>query len=295
MNEKEVGVLKHPTLKKVKNAALDAVCLIGGSVLYSIALLSFAAPNHIAPGGASGIATVVNYLWGLPIGAVVLVVNVPLLILGWKFLGSKFIVKTAVGTVVMSVAIDVLSPLLPVYKGDRLLAALYGGALAGAGLVLFFLRGATSGGTDILVRLLQKRYPFLSMGRVVLMVDLVVILIAAAVYRSIDSALYAVVYIFVSSKVIDEVLYGTGNGKLVTIVTRKGPEIAAAILEKMSRGVSVLPVEGGYTGEKKSMLYCALRKTEFVKLKKIVKTYDPEAFVVIMEANEIIGQGFNTD
>ncbi|MCC8023634.1 MAG: YitT family protein [Clostridiales bacterium] len=277
-------------MDKVRAWALDILFYIVGGIIYGVSLMMFATPNQIAPGGASGIATVLNYLFGLPVGTMVLLINIPLLFLGWRYLGKQFIQKTAVATVVVSVTIDLVGLIPVTYQGDLLLASLYGGLLAGAGLGLFFMRGATSGGTDIVVRLLQKRWPFLSVGRFVLIVDTAVVLFAAVVFRDVESALYAMIFIFITSRVIDSFLFGQVNGKVVTIITTKEEEISREITENFARGLTVLDVRGGYTKENKVMIYCAVRNTQVVALSKAVRLHDPDAFMVISEAGEVIGQ-----
>lgn len=275
---------------KAGKAALDLLFFLAGSILYSIGIICFAAPNNIAPGGVSGLATVLNYLWQLPIGVLVLLINIPLLLLGWKKLGTVFIGKTAVATVILSVTLDVLALFMPKYTGDPLLASIYGGFMGGAGLALFFIRGATSGGTDIVVRLLQKKFPYLSTGRFVLLVDMAVVLFAAVVYWNVESALYAIIYLFISSQLIDQILFGQVNGKVLTIITTKGKEVGKMINTDFSRGVTVLHAKGGYTEEEKTMIYCAVRKNQVTFIVRAVREIDPKAFVVVSKADEIAGE-----
>ena len=279
----------------LKESIIDVIVWTAGCVIYAVSLNAFTAPNNIAPGGVSGLSTLINHIFGAPIGITILILNIPLFVVGWKYLGLKFILKTAIVTVMLSVIIDVLGLYLPTYNGDKLLAAIFGGLLSGAGLSLIFLRDATSGGTDILARLMQLKYPHLSMGRVILFSDFLIVSLSAVVYWSIESALYAVITMFVNARVIDSVLYGTGNGKVLMIVTDSADEIAASITKHMKRGVTILPVKGGYTGKEKSMLYCAVRHSEVARLNKAVYQYDPNAFITVLEAGEIIGQGFNKD
>jgi len=200
---------------KIKNIAqksgaarliVDFFCWLLGCAIYSVSLNMFIAPNRIAPGGVTGVATLLNYVFHTPIGVMILVLNVPLFILGWRYIGLKFILRTAAVTVMLSVVVDATAPFIAPYHGDRLLAALIGGVLGGAGLSIVFVRGATTGGTDIAARLLRKKKPHMSMGRVILMIDALLISAAMLVYRSVESGLYSVVFIFVSTRVIDSVL-----------------------------------------------------------------------------------------
>ena len=283
---------KNITGSKVWNLLLDNLAWLLGCFLYAVSVIVFAVPNEIAQSGITGLAIIFNALFNTPIGLLYFLLNIPLIIAAWRLLGWKFVAKTLWVTVLLSVMLDALKPFLPVYRGDRLLAALYCGALSGAGLALVFMRGATTGGTDILARLVRKRWAHISLGRVILVADIAVVLTAAIVYKSAESALYAAIVIFISSQVIDYIIYGTGNGKSLMVVTDKATEIAKAITGQLKRGVTILPVQGGYTGHHKSMLICAVRSSEVSRLTKLIMEYDPSPFIIVTEAGEIIGEGF---
>lgn len=276
-------------MKKIRNFATDLLFYILGSAVYSVGVLCFASPNNIAPGGATGIATVLNYLFSLPIGMTVLAINTPLILLAWKFLGIKFIEKTAVATVVMSVMLDVLKPFLPHYNGDRLLAAVFGGICAGAGLAIFFLRNATSGGTDILAFLLLKKYPNISTGRIVFIIDMAIVVLSGVAYKNAESSLYALIYIFISTQLIDKLMYGQMNAKALTIITKKPDEVVNVITTEISRGATVIDAKGGYTNEKKTIIYCVVRKNQTVEVTRRVKRCDDAAFIIISQADQVIG------
>lgn len=276
-------------MKKIRNFATDLLFYILGSAVYSVGVLCFASPNNIAPGGATGIATVLNYLFSLPIGMTVLAINIPLILLAWKFLGIKFIEKTAVATVVMSVMLDVLKPFLPHYNGDRLLAAVFGGICAGAGLAIFFLRNATSGGTDILAFLLLKKYPNISTGRIVFIIDMAIVVLSGVAYKNAESSLYALIYIFISTQLIDKLMYGQMNAKALTIITKKPDEVVKVITTEFSRGATVIDAKGGYTNEKKTIIYCVVRKNQTVEVTRRVKRCDDAAFIIISQADQVIG------
>jgi len=280
------------TQSSVKELLLDnLLCFIGGA-LYTASILIFAVPNGIAQSGLTGVSIMLNSLLNTPVGLTYLLLNIPLLLAAWLFLGWKFVAKTLWVTVIVSVMFDVMTPFLPAYTGDKLLAALFCGALSGAGLALVFMRGATTGGVDILARLFRKKWPHISMGRVILVSDVIIVVAAAVVYKSAESALYAAIVIFVCSQVIDYVLYGTGNGKMLMVVTDHATEISKAVTTELKRGVTILPVQGGYTGHHKSMLICAVRSSEVSKLNRIIRQYDDNPFIIISEAGEIVGEGF---
>ncbi len=293
MEPREFGRLRKRG-SAVREGVTDVLMWIIGCLLYAAAMNVFNVPNQIAPGGVSGIAMLLNHLFHTPIGLMVLAINVPIFLIAWKFLGWRFLLNSMIATVLLSVSIDVTAPFLPAYQGDRLLAALFGGVLSGAGMALIFIRGATTGGVDIISRLLRRKWPHLPMGRLIMFCDLVVVAAAWIVYGNMESALYAIIVIFVSGQVIDYIMYGTGNGKMLFVVTTHAKEIADAVTKEMHRGVSILPVRGGYTGEDKNMLICAVRSSEVARLSRIIRRIDQNPFIVVAEAGEILGEGFKT-
>ena len=276
---------------KMKEYFIDAGFFIVGSLLYAVAIKFFIAPNHIAPGGITGISTILNYLYGTPIGTMILILNIPLLILSIIIIGGEFTIKTVVSTVLISVAIDAF-PFFPVYKGNMLLASVYGGVLSGAGLALVFLRGSTTGGSDLASRLIRKKMPHISMGRMIMAIDVCVIISATIAYRNFEIALYSIISIFTSSKVIDNILYGADNGKLYMIISDKDKEICETVTAELKRGITLIKSKGYYTGKDRELLMCAVRRHEAAKLISIVRQIDPFAFVITTEAGAIIGEGF---
>lgn len=284
-----------PDLKNtVWEITKDLLYYAVGSVLCAVSVTMFTAPNHIAPGGVTGLSTVINYLTGLPIGVMGLVLNIPIFIWAIMRIGYKLVAKTIVATVFYSAAIDLIDLVSPTYTGNPMLASVFGGLLGGAGLALVFMRGSTTGGTDLVARLLNHRIRFISMAKLMLGVDFVVVLISALAYRSIESALYATISIFVSSRIIDTILYGTdeGTGKVMFIVSEKNEQIAKEILNDVGRGVTFLDSRGAYTGREGEVLLCAAWRYEVVKIKDIVRSIDKNAFLIIGDAGEISGEGF---
>lgn len=279
---------------RLLNGAKDFSFFLVGSLIYAVSVTAFTAPNQIAPGGITGISTMLNYVWGLPIGTLSLVLNLPIFAWGIIEIGYKLVAKTIVATVLTSIAIDLSTLVLPAYHGDPMLAAIYGGILQGIGLSLVFMRGGTTGGTDMTARLLGKHFRHLSMGKLMMAIDLVVIVISAAVFNSIESALYAIITIFVSTKLIDAILYGTdaGTGKMLFIMSGKNPEIAQAILHEVKRGVTVLMSRGAYSGREGEVLLCAVRRYEVYIVKDVVQRVDEDAFIIVGDAGEISGEGF---
>jgi uncharacterized membrane-anchored protein YitT (DUF2179 family) len=262
-------------------------------LLYAVSVNCFSAPNDIAPGGLVGVATMIHYVVpSAPIGFTILILNVPLLVAAWLCISRTFTVRTMLCTVLSTVVIDTLTPFLPIYQGDMFLVSVMGGVFLGVGLGLIFLRGGSTGGTEIVARLLERRLPYVPVGRLMLMVDAVVILASAFVFENIESAMYAVVLTFVASTLIDALVYGGAGGKLVLIFSKRQEEITAAVLQTIHRGITKLRSRGGYTGEESEVLLCAVRRTQLYPLRQLVAKIDPAAFMVIASAEEVLGKGF---
>lgn len=287
------SALKIKTINNsLKNIIIDLAWWTLGSILFSIAINVFTAPNDITVGGFSGIATVLNYLFDIPIGFCVFLLNVPLFLISFSKLGYKFLINTVIATFETSFFIDLFAPFLKAYSGDKLLSAIFGGVLLGAGLGLIFWHGATTGGTDILAKLLRLKFAHLSMGRVMLMIDLIIVLLSFLAYRSIEAILYALVTIFVSTQAIDLVSSGFSHSKTVLIVTEHGEEIANEILYSLDRGVTILNAYGGYTKNEKQILFCAVRANDVPQFSKLVTKKDKNSFMVVTDADDIVGEGF---
>lgn len=278
---------------KLRHILSDTALILGGAALFSVGVNMFSVPNGIVQGGLTGVSTMLNHILPvIPIGLSVFVLNVPLFIISFMRLGKAFVLKTLGATAVFSVLIDAGAAFIPPYRGDVLLAALFCGVLSGAGLGAVLLAGATTGGTETAALLVRQKKPHSSVGSIMLVFDLVVITLSWAVFGKPENVMYAAVTLFVSSKTIDLVLYGAGHSKLVFIVTEKGEMLAGKITGLLKRGVTSVPVTGGYTGKKKTLLLCAVRASEAALLSRITKEADPQAFTVITEAGEVLGRGF---
>ena len=290
-------ILKNRFSKRAPwvDVLLDIIVCGLGCCSFALSVNAFTAPNKIAPGGFTGIGTLVNYLLNVPIGAVILALNIPLFIIAWKLLGKKFIIKTIIVTIAFTIIIDLFSTFVPAYEGDKILASLFGGVLEGIGLSLIFTRGTTSGGTDVLAKLIRLKWPHISMGQIILIGDVIVVAASSIVYRSLESALYAIIVIFVSTRVIDFVLYGTGHGKMLLVFTNHAQDISKAITSELHRGVSIVDATGAYTGEDRKMLICAVRSNEVARVTKIVRHFDEQPFILVSEVGEILGEGFKMD
>ncbi len=272
----------------------DSLIVLAGTAIYAVGLYYFVEPSNTAPGGVSGIALLVNYATGFPVGITSALINFPLLILGLIFLGKEFILKTLLSVASFTVIYDyILTPLhFPYYDGERLMASLFGGIVTGIGLGLVFYAAGSTGGTDIVTKLVQRRFPHMQLGRILLIVDLLIVGASIIVYRSIESALYAIIVIYANTQLINVVVYGNDSGRLLYILSNHYREITDGILSTIDRGVTLLEGEGGYTGEEKKVILCALRKNEYHKVKKLVRSIDPNAFIIAAESFEVEGEGF---
>lgn len=271
---------------------IDGLFYFVGSILYALSVNIFTAPNNIAPGGLTGVATLLKYLFHLPIGTVMLVMNIPLLIAAWRHLGLGFTVRTTIATAMVSIIIDLTAPYIPPFQGDILLTVLSGGFLSGVGLGLIYMRGGTTGGSEIAARLLELKFRHIPIGQLILIVDATVVIASAFVYHNVESALYAVICILVSSVLMDTLIYGRRKGKMLLIVSKKEKEIADDILHSLDRGVTMLKAVGAYTGEDKHVLLCAVRPSEVYVLRTLVYDRDPQAFIMVTTTDEVLGEGF---
>ncbi len=276
----------------VKSLIIDVIFYIIGSIIYSIAIPMFIAPAHISPGGFTGIALILNYLLNVPTGLTVLILNIPLIIISFRKFGADFILRTAIATVIVSLTLDISEKYIKAFSGDIILCALFGGILVGLGLGIVILRGATTGGVDIIGKFVNFKYPHISIGKVILFGDAVVVAASAICYRDFSGALYSGVTMFVTSVVLDRVLYGADKGKLVYIITDNAAPICDRILTQISRGVTKINASGAYTGKEKEILMCAVRRQEVSLIHSLVKAADNEAFIIVCEAGEILGRGF---
>ena len=261
-------------------------CIIGGAA-YPLFLM----PNNIAPGGLSGLAMILNYLFQWPVGMTSLIMNIPLFMVGYKTMGRVFVVRSLIATVLFSLAIDYL-PLAPM-STDPLLGTLYGGILLGIGLGFILRGGATTGGTDMCARMVHKYLPFMSVGMFLFLIDCVVV-IAAWIFIGSSEALYALICIFVSGKAVDMVMLGLSSNKACFVISDQWERVSQRLLTEMERGVTQLTAKGAYTGKDRPVVLCVLPPQEVARLKEIVRQEDERAFMFITEAHEALGEGFSS-
>ncbi|GHV37953.1 membrane protein [Clostridia bacterium] len=279
---------------RVLRIVLDYLLIFVGASLYAFAAAAFIRPINAPLGGVSGIAQIISELTPLPMGIMIIAMNIPLFAVSWKGMGRRFIIQTGLSMGWSSVLIDLLSGKIPQLTDNPLLASLYGGVIMGAGLGLVFSRGATTGGTDIISKLIHKKHEHLAMGRVNMVCNAVVIAVASVIFQSIESALYAIVIQYVSATVIDAILHGMDNANCALIVTTDADGMAKAINEKLRRGVTGLYGEGMYTKAQHVVLMVAVRNHELGGLKRLVYQYDSGAFIIMLNASEVTGKGFKS-
>ncbi len=282
-------IIDHNKSTKKENI-FSYLQIIVGCILGGAAYPLFLTPGSIAPGGLTGLAMVINYLFHWPVGTVTLILNMPLFIFGWKFMGKRFILRTLIATLLFSLLIDLL-PLKPL-TDDPLLSAIFGGVLLGIGLGLILRGEATTGGTDMLARMIHRSVPAISTGMFLMALDCAVVIVAAVAIGT-TQALYAIICIYISSKVIDTVMIGFSGNKACFIISTRSEVIMNRILTEMERGVTELSAKGGYTGEDRPTLMCVVSRMEVTAIKNIVRDEDENAFMIVVDAHEAIGDGFS--
>ena len=275
--------------QNIKNIVVEYFFVILGAAVIALGFNLFLFPNQVASGGVSGISTILNGLFGWNAGLVQYAFNIPLFIAGVLILGKSFGFKSLLGTLALPFFV-ILTEDWEVATTDPLLASIFGGIVVGLGIGLVFKGKASTGGTDLLAQIITK-YTGLTLGTSVLIID-GVIAVSAAIVFDLERGLYAIVALFVTTKTIDVIQMGFSQSKMVYIITNKQDEVRDAIYRDVNRGVTKLPAVGGYTGEERPVIMVVVYQTEFTKLKQVVKTVDPSAFVIVSDAYEVLGEGF---
>lgn len=249
-------------------------------------------PNNIVSGGLTGVAQILNLLTGLPVGVMVAVMNVPLFVVAWRKFGLRFIIYSLIGTAACSLFYDLFALVDLALTNDMLLAAICGGLLYGLGFGLVYHTGATTGGSDIGARLLKRKYPHINFGTISLAIDAAVVIAFAVVFRRFDSAMYTIIMMYVSSRIVNLILYGTLNAGVCYIITVLPERICAAIGAELGRGATILRGEGGYSGEERAVILCAVKRQQVPTLRRLVSEIDGNAFVIVTESHEVFGENF---
>ena len=279
--------------ESLRKTLLAYVWITLASVIYAIGFNWCYEPNQIGFGGITGVAQIINAVlpWA-PIGTVVIILNAPLFLLGWRLLGGHLLLSSLYAMFISSLAIDLLHMVYTFQPMDPVLATIYGGVLMGGSLGIVFLQGATTGGTDLIARLLKLKLAWLPMGKLLMVIDLVVILAVAAAFGNMYSALYGVVALYLSAKVMDMVLYGLDTAKVAYIISQAPQTIAYRLTRELDRGVTILQGRGAWSGQDKEVLMCAFKQRQIVAMKRMVKEIDPDAFLIVCDAHDVMGEGF---
>ena len=271
---------------------LAYVKIVTGAVLYAVGFQFFMYPNSIITGGVTGIAMIINFLTEFPVGVLTIIINVPLFAVSWKKFGLSFMARSLVGMLQSSALVDVLAMFPVNITQQPLLAAIFGGLIKGLGLGLIASANGTTGGIDIVAKFLRVKYQHINFGTLVMLLDIGVILLFVVIFGKYESAMYAMITMFIVSKVIDFVLYGAVNSKVCYIISDASDEIQRAITERLKRGVTLLNGVGAYSGTEKDVILCVIKQQQIVDLRKVIKEFDESAFVIISDSREVFGNGF---
>lgn len=293
ISKEQQNEIQYEEKKTLKRRCIDYVSITAAAAIYAVAVSLFLDPNSLAPGGVTGIAIILNRITGLETGTWMFVINLPILVLGmWKF-GWLFILSTLYCTAMMSAFTNLLASVGALTR-DPLLASLVGGALMAVSLGMIFKAGATSGGTDIIVKLLRLKLPHLKTGLLFLLTDAVIVTASAFVFKNIDTALYAGLVVFINSVLLDMVLYGRDGAKMFFIISDCHQVIVKRLVEELDISATYISGQGAYSGMDKKVILCVVKKHLSPKLEEIVRQEDPKAFTIIASATEIYGEGYKS-
>lgn len=279
-------------MKKAAATLIWVGKILLGSALFALGFDLFLEPNELNAGGISGLAMIFVHVTKLgSVGLISMILNVPLFLLGGKKIGKRFFLGSFIGAFATSLFLDLFAR-IPVPGTDVLLSAIYGGILAGAGLGIVFVVGASTGGSDIVVRLLKQRYRNVPIGKISMALDVLIVSLTGLVFRDVTRALYGGIALFATSKIIDAVVYSFDYSKVAMIISKQYAAIAAQIVEKLDRGVTYLDGQGYYSGQDTKVILTAVKKQQLAELKELITEIDPDAFIILQEAHQVLGDGF---
>ena len=284
-------------MERVSNIYLRRIIqyffVLVGSAVYAAGFEFFMFPNSIVSGGVTGIAMIINYFSNLPVGVLTILLNIPLFVFAWRSFGREFMLNSLIGMAVSSAFVDLVAVGGVVLTRDPMLASIIGGAIKGAGLGVIYYVGATTGGIDIVAKILRRRFPQINFGTIVLLLDVVIISAYALILGNYESAMYSVIAMFVVSRVIDLILYGIDNSSLCYIISEKSEQLSAEITSgRLHRGVTILEGKGAYSHQEKQVIMCVIKRTQIGELRRLVRSIDEHAFFVVSDAKNVFGNGF---
>ena len=281
-------------LIKSKNFYVDILVIIIGSFIFFLGVNLFLSNDNLLSGGVTGIALILQYLWEVPSGITVFLLNIPLFFVSYKYLNKRFTIYTAIGMLSFSTALMITKPLSTLVQvDDMLLYCIYGGVLSGIGSGLIFYRNGSTGGTDIITMVIRKKYSNFDIGQVGFAFNLIIVTVSIFIF-GLPRALYTLISMFITSTILDKVLNGFTSKKLLLILTEKEDDIINYVIKDMNRGITALMAEGGYTRDKKRLLYVAVTTSQMISLKTKILRVDPKAFITIIDVSEVKGKGFVT-
>lgn len=276
---------------RTRRIVLEILGTIIGSFVMALGVSLFLLPNQLSSGGVAGITTITYYLLNIPMGTMILLINIPLFLISILKIGKYFFVKSIIGTVTLSFFIDILDKFEPLTE-DRFLACVYGGIILGIGTAILLKANSSTGGSDLVSYLAKKYKPTVQAGNIIVIVDIIIVSLNMIFLKEIEIGLYSAIAIYLMGKMIDILFEGIDFTKLMIIISDKNEEIAKAILEKIERGSTGLYGKGMYTGKEKLVLMCAAYRNDVAKIKMIARKIDPRSFIVITNSREVVGQGF---
>ena len=278
---------------KLRRKILKYFLIVLGSVIYAVGFQFFMFPNRIVSGGISGIAMILNLFTHWPVGMMVIAMNVPLFLIAWRHFGLDYLIGSLVGTAVSSIFVDLFASTGIVATTDPMLGSIIGGVIKGAGMGIIYYVGASTGGIDIVAKMLRQKYQQINFGTIVLILDVMIVVVYALVLNQYESAMYSLIGMYVVSKVVDLALYGIDNSSLCYIVSEKSEELANEILSgHVHRGVTILEGEGAYSHRRKNVILCVIKRTQMGEMRRLVRRVDEHAFFIVTDAKNVFGTGF---
>ncbi|NLC73160.1 MAG: YitT family protein [Ruminococcaceae bacterium] len=279
--------------KFIRETLKDVVLIAIGSALYAAGFQIFFYRNDIITGGVTGVAMIINYLTQIPVGMLIVALNIPLFIIAWRHFGLKVLIGSGAAMTLSSMLVDFIATLPINLTSNYLLASIYGGLFMGVGMGLIYLTGATTGGVDIAAKLIRAKRQHINMGTIILIMDAVVITTFAIVFKKYEAAMYAIVGMFITAQALDTVLYGIYTSKVCYIVSDLSDTIKDRITSELDRGVTILHGEGAYTGDPKRVIFCVIKRHQIADVRRIIRETDPTAFMIVTAAKDVFGDGFS--
>lgn len=298
MNELNSGGLMENISTRMKSniffrRIVQYTVIVLGCVIYAVGFQFFMYPNNIVSGGIVGVAMIFNELLPVPVGVTTIILNIPLFVIAWRYFGLDFLISSLVGMALSSAFVDLFAMFKIVLTNDPMLASIIGGVIKGVGLGVIYYVGSTTGGVDIVAKMLRMKNPHLNLGTILLLIDAAIIIAYAVILNKYESAMYSVITMFVVSKVIDLALYGIDNSCICYIISEKSSDISHEIISgHMHRGVTILEGRGAYSGKEKQVIMCVIKRQQIAEIRRIIRNLDENAFFIVSDAKNVFGNGF---